>query len=394
MAVKFDGNGKKVGEALEIDTTAISIFSDNKIYSTVFSEDRQKIMVYKIQKKNEKFNFSTALYNPQFQLLHRSRISVPYEEKKDSYTDFHMDNDGNFVFAKGLKGGSRELIQKVSIVTKGPDSDEFVNNELNLANHLLDEVKLKVDNINKRYLLNSFYYTQKHGNIQGLFTTTWDRITHRQTLYEPISFNDTLRQEAKTDGSSKLAFNDFFIRNIILRKDGGFILTGEDFYTQSRSNPWNRFDYLNSYPYYNSFDYYNSPSAFYYRPRNFYGGGGQVRYFYDNVVVLSIDKDGKLVWSNVIHKNQYDDDHDNYLSFQLMAIGGDLHFLFNELQRQNELLIDQSVSAEGVLTRNPTLKSLDRGFQFMPKFGKQVSARQIIVPCAYRNYICFAKIEF
>ena len=394
MAVKLDPNGKLIGEPIELDTTSIGFFSDNKIYSSVASEDKQKIMVYKIQKKYEKFTFTTLLFNSEFHLLHKTHIALPFDDRKDTYTDFHLDNDGNFVFCKGLKGGSRELTQKVSLVTKAAGSDDFIFNELNLSNHLLDEVKIKVDNVNKHYLLNSFFYTQKHGNIQGLFIAVWDRELNKQIIQKVIDFQDTLRQEAKTDGPSKLAFNDFFIRNVVLRKDGGFILTGEDYYTQSRNSPWNRFDYLNGYPYSNSYDYYNSPSSYYYRPRSFYGNGSQTRYFYDNIVIMSINKEGSLVWSNVVHKTQFDDENDNYLSFQLMASGGELHFLFNELQRQNELLIDQSITADGVLTRNPTLKSLDKGFQFLPRFGKQVGSRQLIIPCTYRNFICFAKIDF
>ena len=96
---------------------------------------------------------------------------------------------------------------------------------------------------------------------------------------------------------------------------------------------------------------------------------------------MNVDKDGKLVWSNIIHKEQYDDGDDNFLSYLIMNAGGELHFLFNELERRNQLLSDQSIAPDGKLTRNPTLKSLDRGYMFMPRFAKQVSAKQIIVPC-------------
>ena len=109
---------------------------------------------------------------------------------------------------------------------------------------------------------------------------------------------------------------------------------------------------------------------------------------------MNVDKDGKLVWSNIIHKDQFDDADDNFLSYQVINAGGELHFLFNELERRNQLIADQSISPSGKLTRNPTLKSLDKGYQFMPRFAKQVSSKQIIVPCTYRNYICFAKIDY
>ena len=109
---------------------------------------------------------------------------------------------------------------------------------------------------------------------------------------------------------------------------------------------------------------------------------------------MDIDKDGKLGWSNVVHKSQFDDETDNFLSYQIMNAGGELHFLFNELERRNQLISDQSILPDGTLKRNPTLKSLDKGYQFMPRLAKQVAARQIIVPCTLRNYVCFAKIDY
>lgn len=392
MAAKIDGNAKLIGEPVQLDTTQITIFADNKIYNMVNSEDKQKIMIFKIQKKYEKFNFTTILFNSQLQLQHTSRMQIPYDDRKDVFSEFFVDNEGTFVCARSIKGGNRELITKLFLLTKPPLADQFTENELPLNKSYLDEVSVKVDNINKRYLLNSFYYSQKRGNIDGLYSAIWDKQANRLLVQNMAEFNDTMKRDAKTDGATKFAYNDFFIRNVILKKDGGFILSAEDFSSQSRSNQWNRLDYLYGYPL-SSYDYYlNSRSDwYYYRQRNV---NSLTRYYYNNVVVMNIDKDGRLVWSNVIRKEQYDDGDDNFLSYQIMNAGGELHFLFNELERRNQLIADQSITADGRITRNPTLKSLDKGFQFMPRFAKQVGAKQIIVPCLYRNYICFAKIDY
>ena len=394
MVAKIDANAKVLGTPIQLDTTQLSIFADNKIYNMVNSEDKQKIMIFKVQKKNDNFNFKTLLFTSDLQLLHTSRKQMPYDDRKDIFSDFLVDNEGNFLFAKTIKGGNRELISKLFLYTKSPTSDDFSENELSLNKRYLDEVTLKVDNINKRYLLNSFYYNEKRGNIDGLYTAIWDKQADKLFVQNMVAFSDTLKREAKLNGAIRFAFNDFFIRNIILKKDGGFILSAEDFSSQSRSNQWNRMDYLYNSPF-SSYDYYlysRSSYWYYYRPRNNFNSLS--RYYYNNIVIMNVDKEGKLVWSNVIPKEQYDDGDDNFLSYQILNAGGELHFLFNELERKNLLISDQSISADGKLTRNPTLKSLDKGYQFMPKFAKQVSAKQIIVPCTYRNYICFAKIDY
>ena len=129
-------------------------------------------------------------------------------------------------------------------------------------------------------------------------------------------------------------------------------------------------------------------------PWNRYGNINATRYYAENILVLSFNKDGRLEWSNVVDKSQYDDETDNMISFQTTNTGSEIHFLFNQFERRTLLLHDQSIGSDGKVFRNPTLKNLDKGYEFMPRFGKQVSARQIIIPCLYRNYLCFAKIDF
>jgi hypothetical protein len=398
MAAAIDGNGKVLKEPFELDTTYISFFADNKIYSTINSEDKSKIMIYKIQKKNDKFNFTTILFDDSLKLLHKSRIETPYEDRKDIFSDFFVDNAGNFVFTKGTKLSSRDYLQKLMLITKAPLQDAFTLNELNLSGNYLDEIKLKVDNINKQYLINSLYYVKKNGNVDGLYTAVWDQGNNTLVSQNFAMLNDSIRIQAKADGGARFAFNSYFIRDVILKKDGGFILTAEDHSTQSRGTPWNRYDYLYGYPSFSPYDsyYLYSPSSYWYssRFRNYYVVGSQVRYYYENIVVLDLDHEGHLIWSNVVHKSQYDDDNDNYLSYNYILTGGQIHFLFNELERRTQLINDQTVSADGKITRNPPLRSLDRGYEFMPRYAKQVSSYQIIVPCTYRNYICFAKIEY
>jgi hypothetical protein len=58
------------------------------------------------------------------------------------------------------------------------------------------------------------------------------------------------------------------------------------------------------------------------------------------------------------------------------------------------LLNAQSLDPNGRVNKEPPLKSLDKGFEFMIRFGKQVSAREMLVPCVIRNSFSFARIEF
>ncbi|MGB3007402.1 MAG: hypothetical protein WBC06_12880 [Chitinophagaceae bacterium] len=394
MASKIDAAGKKLGEVIELDTTHIGFSANNKIYSAFTSEDKSKISVLKINSRNRKrFVMTTSLLNDKLELLKKSRIPIEMEERNDYLGDFYLDNEGDLVFSKFFRDNN-DNISRAMLAIKHAQSDTLMIREMNIEKTMLDEIHIKIDNFNKRYFLTSFYYKEKRGNIDGLYFYIWDKVAMQPIVENTCVFSDELRKEARGDASMKMAFNDFFIHNIITRKDGGFIIGSESYYTTSRFNNWNRWDYLYGSPFYYSYsDYYFSPynNRFWWNSRS---SNQAVRYHADNIAVLSFDNKGQLEWSNVVPKSQYDEESDDQISFGLMTTGGQLHFLFNQQEKRNNLLTDISITPAGELTRNPTLKNLDKGYEFMPKHGKQVSARQMIIPCLFRNYICFAKVEY
>jgi len=395
MASRINSTGKKIGDVMELDTTHIGFAANNKIYTVISSEDKSKIGVFKINSRNKKlYAMTTLLLNDKLELQKKSRIYIPMEERNDNLGEFAIDNDGDMIFSKFFRNNN-DNISSAFLVIKQAQSDTLMYNELSIEANMLDEIQVKVDNFNKRYFLTSFFYKEKRGNIDGLYFYVWDKARMMKSMESTSTFSDELRKEAKGDATMKTAFNDFFIRNIVTRRDGGFIIGSEAYFTTSRFNNWNRWDYLYGSPFSQSFnDYYYSPyySRYWWNSRS--SSSQAVRYHADNIAVLSFDNTGQLEWSNVIGKSQFDDESDDNISFQLMNTGGQLHFLFNQQERRNNLLTDYSITPDGQMNRNPTLKNLDRGYEFLPKYGKQVSGRQMIVPCVYRNYICFAKIDY
>lgn len=394
-AVKIDGNGKRVSEVQTLDTSHIGFSASNKIYSTISSEDKSHLMVYKINSRNRsRFIVTTVLLDNNLGLRHRSRFVMPMEEHDDYLDEFNIDNEGDLVFTK-FSRNNNETINSTTLVWKQALSDTLLNIDVPHKDILLDEVHIKVDNANQRYFLTSFYYKQKRGNVDGFYFYVWDKATKYPVLQNTVTLGDDLRREAKGDANAKMAFNDYFIRNVIIKKDGGFLINTEAYYTTSRMGNWNRFNYLYGMPY-STYDYYTTYSPMYstWWWRSRYDNNAAVRHHADNVTILSFDKNGRLQWSNVIHKEQFDDEGDDRISYQMANTGGQLHYIFNMDEKRTLLLNDFMLSPDGQINHNPTLKNLDKGYEFLPKYGKQVSSYQVIIPCFYRNYICFAKIEF
>ncbi len=395
MAAKIDGNGKIAGKPVTMDTTEISFLASNKIYSVINSDDKQYIGLFKINSKNDdNFVVTTILYDGNLEKKEKQFLNVSMQEKHDYLSEFSLDNEGDFSFLRSVQNQENDKVQKLYLLTKKYGSNVVKANPVDLQKTSLDDIKLKVDNFNKRYIISSFYSKSRRGNIEGLFTCIWDKFSDSLKATTVTQFDENLRNDAKGDNSTKTAFNDFFIRNMIVRKDGGFLLSSESFFSTGRGGGYNRYDYLYGSPFLRPMDYYMFNSYGYGYPWNRYNSLGQsTRYNAQNIAVFSFDSSGKVSWSNVLNKNQYDDETDAFIGYSLLNTGDQLHFLFNQQERRLQLLTDQSISPAGQVTRNPTLKNLDQGYDFMARYGKQVASRQIIFPCMYRNYLCFARLD-
>lgn len=403
--VKINGDGKLMTDPVDLDTSQTNGAGESKVYTMVNSDDKKKIVLFKIKRINDKnYQLTSFLYNNQMELQKSSRFGLNVPDREGSFTDFLVDNDGDFIFGRATRNGNREYVNKVDLVFKRAMEDTITKIPIILKDKSLDEVKLKFDNFNKRIILTSFLYKQKRGNIDGIYSFVWDKKTGTAITQSDFFFNDSLRMDAQSESSNlRSAFNDQFIRHVIPVQDGGFAVVSEHYFTSSRNNSWNRFDYLYGWgnPFLSPFDmmYFSPMNRFYsygfFDPFNRFGPQNNfVRHVSENIVVFFFNADGKLRWSNVIRKNQYDDNSDTFLSYQLFNTGNEVRFLFNQKEKRELLLNSATIDAEGKLKRQPTLKNLNREYDFMPKFGKQVGLRQIIMPCLYKNYICFAKIEF
>ncbi|MBN9299550.1 MAG: hypothetical protein J0I41_21295 [Filimonas sp.] len=398
MAALINADGQPIGKPIELDTTNISYASSKKLYSILISEDKKRIGILKVNAKNDDLHIVTvSFFDRSMQLQDKTKMAILMPEKNDFLTEFTLDNDGDVSFLRAAGTAQNDNITKLALITRSYKTTDIAVNNVDLKSVFMDDVRLKVDNINKHILLTSFYSKTKRGNIDGLYCSLWDKTTSTPIATICNLFGDDFRNEAKGESSMKTAFNDYFLQNILMKKDGGFFIAAESVYTSSRTGANNRWDYMYGSPFmspYNNYYYYSNPYNYYY-PWGRWGSFNQVtRYFADNIAILSFGPSAQIEWADVVKKSQYDDNSDNFIGYGTMTMGSEVHFLFNQLERRDLLLNDQSISADGQVRRNPTLRNLDRGYDFMPRFAKQVSSWQLIVPCEYRNYISFAKIEF
>src|SRR5204863_3571918 len=101
-------------------------------------------------------------------LLKKSRLEITIEDSNEYLGDFELDNEGDLVFSKFFRN-SNDNITSASLMIKSAMADTITRKELSIERTWLDELHIKIDNYNKRYLLTSFYYKERRGNIDGFY---------------------------------------------------------------------------------------------------------------------------------------------------------------------------------------------------------------------------------
>ena len=64
------------------------------------SENKERILIYKRQVRNDYLTVATRLFNQDFQQLDSSRQLVKYDDRRDFYSELVVDNNGDFLFAR------------------------------------------------------------------------------------------------------------------------------------------------------------------------------------------------------------------------------------------------------------------------------------------------------
>lgn len=395
-AVKIAADGRKLNESQVLDTTNVGFFADNKIYSTAFSEDKKRILIYKRNIRNEEITVAARVFDENLKLTDSSRQFFPFDSRIETYSDLAIDNRGNYVFARETNHRRGPFKTTIDFFIHRPNADSLIVQSVSLDKRFTEGLFIKADNLNKKFLLNSFCYLNRKKSFDGLFTAVFDAdsIVQIKTAYNV--FSDSLRSKLNTTYQYSFDYENLNIKNVVLKKNGGFIILSEEAYSETigNNNMWNR-GFFNNMPMggFNDYYLYNPYFNYGYRPFNNFGLNQTVRFYSNDIVIANIDSSLHLVWNSLIRKKQMDIDNDNFISFSTFNSAGEIKFFFIERERTRQVISHHGLFPDGEIRRYATLKSPENRYDFMPRLAKQIGATQMIVPFVYLGKIGFAKIE-
>ncbi len=424
-AAPVETNGTITTEPVVLDTTQISYKTENKIYSILSSNDNGKVLAFKVNKGDRSlFRFTTLLFHDNInQPVVKSQFSLPMEYKGDYLAGYSISNSGDFAFVKYHRENDGN-ISEASFIKKPSDTNEYKEQPLNVKGIYLDDIKVMPDDTNERFLITSFYSTKKRGNIDGIYTSAVTNTSGDMAFEKNTPLGEELKKKVGGKRNTSKAFNDFFINNIMVHKNGSFSVSAEALYNTEN---WDRWGFWVGDPYWGGGFGWGMPGVWgvwglnwgwgwgwnrwggwwpysYYAPlfyRSYWWGGwgsgwmggGSQRFNAGNMAILSFDNEGNKSWDNVILKSQSQDNTDGSISYQVLPGNDEMRFLINKFEKISSL-VNIVISNDGVMQEGSSIKAQNKKIDFMPKYGKQTGSAEMIIPYAYKKNIAFAKLEF
>ncbi len=364
---------------IAIDSVRTNWFATSqKTFQLKGSDDGRQFMIYGLgAAKGEELCLKTMLLTDQLEVASAGERYFSYK-LKPQFGRVELANDGTFYFCLFPERevrfpGNTGWLYCLSATDGQLKSMQMPDMAMSISTPLI-----KLDQQQQQVYFCAPYALSPRGQVEGLaigkFTPDADTLNKLML----VAFDQKLRT-ATDEKNKKRAFNDYDIRDLIIKNDGGVLVVSEKFFYTTRQ--------VYSY----------GMDGFYsgYYSRSPYFNNSVMEYHYGDILALDITRNGEIAWNAFIRKEQYvQEGHSIKSSYIMMNSGATLVFLFNDFSTAHTSVAMAALSADGSLKlkKLPFVKEMRS--ELVPLLGRQTGLTEMIIPMVSRNNLSFMRLNF
>jgi len=357
------------------DLSLIDTFVVAKLESTYLtpmfrmseSEDESKI-VLSYELNNTLHIIGCDLNNLEVTMMHDIKFTGGNPSR--DYSNILASNEGGFYLAIAGDKVSQKR-QGLDLYSALPGAEEVVHENLVLGdNYQAYDFYPEYDNVNNHLVLTGLYSDRNVTRAQGFYFVTYEPGNYKISL---LPFDESLLADVNgKEVSQSKGLSDFNVRQVALQQNGGAVIIAEMNREFSRRS---------------SLPMQNNSSSF--------GHGGWVDYYYEDLILFAVHRDGSEHWKDVLRKRQYSQDDDAiYSSFFLFKTPTRLRFLFNDEIKQENTVGGYEVSGTGDVERKTIFNTDYQKLKLRFKDGMQLAYNECIVPSERNGRLSLVRIIF
>ncbi|MEO1411857.1 MAG: hypothetical protein AAFW73_18345 [Bacteroidota bacterium] len=338
-------------------------------YSAVLSEDRQKMVLYAIEKQTEIIAYSFDLQN--MQLLWSNRFKPANLNEPHDHEQIIVDNQGNFYFVMEKENRrSRQEEHRYEVYRCNQDIQTIT---VPAPEYQTYDISFAFDNLNQSIVAAGLYSEKNRGRANGYFFLRVELQADNKYLLRYEEFPEAFLSSISGRGvDEEKGLSECNIQQVVLRRDGGILFVAERNHRLERRSTGVDRGYVG---------------------RD--GGRYIIDYYHDDLFAYSIHPDGTTHWKTVMHKKQYSqDDNAAFSSFFLLKTPTALRLIFNDEIRNENTVSEYVIRGDGNFDRNSVMSTESQNIRLRFRDALQVGANALIIPSERRNRLRLVLLEY
>jgi len=320
--------------------------------------------------ESEKLNISIKTLDTNLHTIWSHMYKTDFYDGVLFLNDYRVSNDSNVYILTSLDLDKKMLRdKKYTLNIANATNEKLVAIPISLDKYFINDIKMEIDYINNQLVLAGFYSELNSFSSAGV---VYANINVHTSSPKAKVFTESFKAKFLNEFNTERTMNrgteliNYFIDRILVRTDGGVVLVSESNYVTESTN-------------YNS--YYQLYTTSY-------------TYHYDNVLLFSINPNGKIHWESIVRKNQVSEDDAAFYSSYIISLDADqVHIIYNKFIRKSTDIMTCTINNKGETKEKILIKENDN-ILLMPAGGKQISADQLVIPCIQKNKTNFMRITF
>jgi hypothetical protein len=379
---QYTAKGRTILKAAKYDPGAnlidsVTIYAFKSTYyeanlQLIQSEDKSKLLLYQIENQNKVKAISFDIEN--MKVLWSSMFLPRGLEFQSDFIQVLVSNKGHMYFILGKdnrKNKREDHIYDIYVGNEETSSKGISFFTFPMKEKLTFDVVFTYDNLNNRIVAGGLYSEKTRTKSVGYFyfNISPENPDDYRLVFEPFEDEFISNFLGKQVDASK-GINEAVVQEIILRRDGGILMVGEQaIHTERQTVGAGSLGGSVGHVYYD--------------------------YYYDDLFVISIHPDGETHWKTILHKRQYSYDDDAlYSSYMLLKTATSLRFVFNDEVKYENTVSEYILKGDGNYDRNSILNTKNKKLRLAFRKGIQVGSNEYIVPSEFRNKLTLVNIKY
>ena len=358
-----------------VDSLTIS-FRDKKKATTsaryVTSADKSKVLLFTPQ---EKQILLQLVDNRTLKVIYEYTLNIIGINLRSEFEKITVTNSGEvFIITQKNSLWSRDKSKEFKLIHLTPDLQYTVKNFLPESGEIA-MVKLDYDETNKKVAIGGLVSNRGEYTSIGYFgfsMTPASIPAEAEIIINKFTQDFIMEASGKVNKKTK-ELNDYRIKDMIIRYDGGVILIAEQIREFVRRSQMSN-------------------------PAQFYSGlpiDGYVDYYNENIILLATFADGTEHWKKVLYKKQFSqDDNGIYSSYFLFKTPSRLRLLYNDEIKTSNTVSEYVLDPLGNYERKSVLSTEYQNLKLRFRDAIQTGSSSIIIPSERNAKIFMVRLDY